>query len=108
MYNIKKELKTYCELHWWSMGKKTLAFKGELKDLLKAQNITFTKRKTEYEGIYTFIFRSTNGISFKVRGQLYEFSHYAKQFIQMELVRMGDKSQLHVSGTWRPTVTVNK
>ena len=36
-----------------------------------------------------------------------DFTHLAKQAIQMELVRMGDKSQLYVVGSWRPTVTVN-
>jgi len=104
---MKQELETYCELHWWNMGKKTLSFKGELKDLLKEQKITFTKRKTEHKGIYNFYFKNSYGISFKVRGQISDFSHSAKQFIQMELVRMGDKSQLYVSGVWRPTVTVN-
>jgi hypothetical protein len=107
MNNINNELKTYCELHWWNMGKKTLSFKGELKDLLKDQNITFSKRKTEIEGIYSFNFKSAYNITFKVRGTINDFKHYAKQFIQMELVRMGDKSQLYVSGAWRPTVNVN-
>ena len=41
---MKQELETYCELHWWNMGKKTLSFKGNLGDLLKEQNITFSKR----------------------------------------------------------------
>ena len=104
---MKKALKTYCELHWWNMGSKTLSFKGELKDLLKEQKITFTKTKTELEYIYIFRFKNPFGISFKVRGTTIDFSHLAKQFIQMELVRMGDKSQLYVSGVWRPTVTVN-
>ena len=54
---MKNKLNTYCELHWWNMGKKTLSFKGDLKTLLKEQNITFTKRKTETEGIYTFYFK---------------------------------------------------
>jgi len=107
MNNINNELKTYCELHWWNMGKKTLSFKGELKDLLKKQNITFTKRKTEIEGIYSFNFKCPYNITFKARGTINDFKHYAKQFIQMELVRMGDKSQLYVSGAWRPTVNVN-
>jgi len=107
MENINKELETYCELHWWNMGKKTLSFKGELKDLLKEQKISFTKTKTEIEGIYTFHFKSSYNITFKVRGSIGDFRHYAKQFIQMELVRMGDKSQLYVSGAWRPRVNVN-
>jgi len=104
---MKKELETYCELHWWNMGKKTLSFKGVLKDLLKEQHITFTKRKTETEGIYTFSFKSSYGVSFKTRGVIVDFTHLAKQFLQMELVRMGDKSQLYVSGAWRPVVNVN-
>lgn len=36
-----------------------------------------------------------------------DFAHLAKQAIQMELVRMGDKSQLYVADLWRNTVTVN-
>lgn len=107
MKNLATELSTYCELHWWNLGKKTLSFKGELKDLLKEQKITFTKRKTDNEYIYTFIFKSAYGISFKVNGSIMDFPHLAKQFIQMELVRMGDKSQLYVAGVWRPTVNVN-
>jgi len=105
--NIKSELETYCELHWWNMGKKTLSFKGNLGNLLKEQNITFTKRKTETEGIFTLHFKSTYGISFKTKGAIHDFRHLAKQSIQMELVRMGDKSQLYVVGAWRPTVNVN-
>jgi len=104
---MKKELKTYCELHWWNMGLKTLSFKGDLKDLLKEQSITYTKKKTEAEGIFTFTFKNLHGISFKSNGSLHDFPHLAKQFIQMELVRMGDKSQLRVNGAWRPTVSVN-
>jgi hypothetical protein len=107
MNNIKNELETYCELHWWNGGRKTLSFKGNLKDLLENQKITFTKSKSDVEGLYIFKFKSAYNISFKVRGTIYDFRHYAKQFIQMELVRMGDKSQLYVQGSFRPTVTVN-
>ena len=105
--NINAKLETYCELHWWNMGKKTLSFKGNLGDLLRQQNITFTKKKTERDGIFTFHFKSAYGISFKTKGLMHDFTHLAKQAIQMELVRMGDKSQLYVSGSWRPTVNVN-
>ena len=104
---MKNELKTYCELHWWNMGEKSLAFKGNLGDLLKNQNITFTKRKTETDGIFTFHFKNPYGISFKTTGLIHQFTYFAKQFIQMELVRMGDKSQLYVVCGWRPTVNVN-
>lgn len=104
---LNEELKTYCELYWWNMGSKTLSFKGELKNLLIEQKITFTKTKTDVEGIYKFVFKNPYGISFKTRGTIESFTHSAKQFIQMDLVRMGDKSQLYVSGAWRPTVNVN-
>lgn len=104
---MKEKLNTYCELHWWNMDKITLSFKGDLKDLLKEHNITFTKRKTETDGIYTFYFKSAYNITYKVKSTIFDFPFHAKQFIQMELVRMGDKSQLYVSGTWRPTVNVN-
>lgn len=104
---IKTELEAYCELHWWNMGKKTLSFKGNLDDLLKNQNITFNKRKTDTEGIFTFHFKSVYGVSYKTNGTMYDFPFLAKQMIQMELVRMGDKSQLYVAGVWRPKVTVN-
>ncbi len=107
MKNLKQELETYCELHWWNGGRKTLSFKGDLKDLLKEQKITFTKKPSEHEGLYIFTFKNTYGITFKTRGAIHDFPHLAKQFIQMELVRMGDKSQLHVRGVWRPTVSVN-
>jgi hypothetical protein len=104
---MQKELQTYCELHWWNCGKKTLSFKGELVQLLAKERIKYTKRKTEIEGIFIFKFKNDYGITFEQRGLLHDFKHYAKQFIQMELVRMGDKSQLHVNGCFRPTVTVN-
>jgi hypothetical protein len=107
MKDLKKELEAYCEEHWYNFGKKTLSFKGELRDLLKSHNITFTKRKTDREGVFTFTFKSAYDITFKSIGTAHDFRHLAKQFIQMELVRMGDKSQLYVSGAWRPTVTVN-
>lgn len=107
MEKMNIELAKYCELHWWNMGRKTLSFKGELNDLLKKQKITFTRRKSEIDGLYWFYFKNSYGITFKIRGSIMEFPHYAKQFIQMELVRMGDKSKLYVQGVWRPTVTVN-
>lgn len=109
MKNIKAKLETYCELHWWNMcGKKTLSFKGQLGNLLKNQNITFTKRKRpDIDGIFIFNFKSLYGISYKTTGTIYDFPHLAKQAIQMELVRMGDKSVLYVANTCRPTVTVN-
>ena len=37
MKKLKEQLKTYCELHWWNMGKKTLSFEGPLSELLKEQ-----------------------------------------------------------------------
>ena len=104
---MKRELITYCELYWWNCGRKTISHKGTLGDLLKGQNISHTKRKTETEGIYTLIFRSIHGIRYKKTGTINDFAHLAKQMIQMELVRMGDKSTLYVAGCWRPTVTVN-
>ena len=104
---LKNELDSYCELHWWNMGTKTLSFKGELRELLKTQKITFTARKAKIEDIYIFSFKTAYGISFKVSGTVSDFRHYAKQAVQMELVRMGDKSQLYVAGSWRPTVNVN-
>ena len=107
MKNLANELETYCELHWWNMGKKTLSFKGQLSDLLNEQQIKFSKRKTEIDGIYQYTFKNPFGLKFIVKGAIHDFPHYTKQFIQMELVRMGDKSQLYVSGVWRPTVTVN-
>ena len=103
---MKNQLKTYCELYWWNFGKKTLSFEGELKDLLKEQNITFTKRKVD-EYSYNFYFKTPYGLSYKVKTTIDDFSFVAKQVIQMELVRMGDKTQLYVTGTFRPTVTVN-
>ena len=103
---MKEQLKSYCKLYWWNIGYKTLSFKGELKELLKEQKITFTKRKTDLEGVFYFNFKNNN-ITFKTRGTIEDFPFYAKQFIQMELVRMGDKSELQVNCNWRPRVTVN-
>jgi hypothetical protein len=104
---MKKQLETYCETHWWNCGIKEVFFKGTLGECLKKHSITYTKRKTEYEGIFYFTFKSSHGITFKTRGTMTDFIHHAKQSIQMELVRMGDKSQLYVSNCWRPLVTIN-
>lgn len=107
MKGLEKYLETYCELHWWNMGKKTLSFKGDLASLLKYENIKYTCRRTNSEHLYNFKFTNLSGIAFTKKGLLSDFPHLAKQFIQMELVRMGDKSQLYVEGVWRPKVTVN-
>ena len=104
---IKKELEAYTELYWWNFGKKTLSYKGNLKGLLKHQNITYTKKKSEIEGLYEYTFKSPYGITFKQVGTIQDFRFLAKQFIQMEMVRMGDKAKLYVEGTPRPSVTVN-
>ena len=106
MKKLKEQLKTYCELHWWNMGKKILSFEGRLSELLKQQKIKYTCTRTDSEHLYKFRFTNLNGITFVQRGTLLDFPHLAKQFIQMELVRMGDKSQLYVQGAWRPKVTV--
>lgn len=108
MKTLRAELETYTELHWWNMGSKTLSYKGDLKGLLENQNIRYTKRKSEHEGLFIYTFKNDYGITFKTRGIIQDFRHKAKQMIQMELVRMGDKAQLYVQGAWRPTVTVNK
>lgn len=105
--NINKELSAHCVEHWWNMGTKTRSFDGDLRGLLKKHDLKYTTRKTDREGIYRFYFSSPYGIKFQRTGVEHDFRHFAKQFIQMELVRMGDKSQLYVAGSWRPTVTVN-
>jgi hypothetical protein len=108
MKNFKEALQTYSELHWWNMGSKTLSFKGSLKDLLNNQKISYTKKKHQsYNDVYVYHFKNSFGISFKATGTIFDFPFYAKQFIQMELVRMGDKSKLYVQNVCRPTVTVN-
>ena len=104
---MNKQLNAQCELHWWNMGKKTLSFKGTLKDLLKKEKISFSKRKDQVSGSFIYRFKNPHGIIFKARGSENNFAHYAKQFIQMEMVRMGDKCTLRVDCDWRPTVTVN-
>ena len=107
METIKEQLSVQTSLHWWNMGTKTLSYKGDLGGLLENQRVTYTKTKTENEGIYLYIFKNNYGMTYKVRGLIHDFSHYAKQFLQMELVRMGDKSKLWVDCGWRPEVTVN-
>ena len=104
---IKEALRTYCEEHWWN-GSKTLSYKGELKGLLEKHEITFTKKPGEVIDTFIFKFKNPYGITFTVRETVDQFPHVAKKFIQMELVRMGDRSQLYVAGCWRPTVTINK
>ena len=105
---MKKLLQNYCELHWWNGRKKTSQFKGTLKELAEKQSITYRRMKTETKGIYKYCFKNPYGVSFQRTGIEEDFPHLMKQFIQMELVRMGDPSQLYVQGVWRPTVTVNR
>lgn len=104
---FEQELNTYCTLHWWNFGKKTLQFKGTLKDFLTEQKVKFKISKTDNEFIYNYTFTNPFGITFKVKGTQYEFPLYAKQFLQMEMCRMGDKCTIYVTGVWRPTVTIN-
>lgn len=102
------ELNTYCTLHWWNFGSKTLQFKGTLQDFLKEQKVTFKiSNKKDSTLQYDYTFTNPYGITFKVVGVQHEFPHYAKQFLQMEAVRMGDKCTIFVQGAWRPKVTVN-
>lgn len=104
---FEQELNTYCTLHWWNFGKKTLQFKGTLKDLLNEQKVNFKISKTDNELIYNYTFTNPFGITFKSKGGQSDFKFYAKQFLQMEMCRMGDKSTIYVNGAWRPTVTIN-
>lgn len=104
---FKAELNTYCTLHWWNFGNKTLQFKGTLQEFLKEQKVKFSISKGENEHTFNYTFKNDFGIIFKVKGMQHEFPHYAKQFVQMEAVRMGDKCTIYVQGVWRPTVTVN-
>lgn len=105
---FKAELNTYCTLHWWNFGSKTLQFKGTLQEFLKEQKVTFKiSKKKDSDFQFNFNFTNPYGITFKVVGMQQEFPHYAKQFLQMEMVRMGDKCTIYVQGVWRPTVTVN-
>lgn len=110
MKDLKNQLETKCELHFWTglyRNKKKLSFKGDLGGLLKESGVKFSKRKTKAEGIYAFTFKNDYGITYKATGLISDFSYHAKKFIQMELVRMGDKSQLYVANTIRPIVNVN-
>lgn len=104
---FSEQLETYCTLHWWNMGKKTLSYKGDLKGLLEQQKIFFYIEATENTFCFRYKFENLHGISFNCKGLKSDFTHFAKQFIQMELVRMGDKSSLYVNCDWRPKVTVN-
>ena len=101
------EYNTFCTLHWWNGGKKTLSFKGNLIDLLKEQKVNFKIKKAETEGIFNYTFKNSFGITFKAKGVRQDFAFYSKQFLQMELCRMGDKATLYVQGVWRSTVTIN-
>ena len=104
---IKRGLEAQCTEHWWNMGTKTLSFKGTLEELLKRHKIKYFIKKTDRDGIYMYYFKSAYRITFTTQGTVNDFRTYAKQFIQMELVRMGDKSTLFVDSWYRPIVTVN-
>lgn len=107
MESLKKKLEVHTECYWWNMGSKTLDYEGPLKGLLNLYKITYIRKKTDRNFVYIYYFKTKMGISFKRTGTINDFTMYAKQVIQMELVMMGEKAQLYVQGTWRPTVTVN-
>lgn len=106
-YIFEDLLNTNYTLHWWNRGRKKLSFEGSLQDLLIIHKVKYTISKTDHAFILNYTFKNPYGITFKQTGTFSDFTLYAKQFLQMELVRMGDKSTLWVNGTWRPTVTVN-
>ena len=105
--DFKNELETPCLEYWWNFRKKTLSFEGTLKELLEFHKIKYTIKRTENKGIYEYGFKSQHSLSFRERGTIADFRYSAKRFVQMELVRMGDKSTLYVFGAFRPSVTVN-
>lgn len=105
---FKELLETNCKLVWWNCGSKTPSYDGDLKGLLHNQDISYTKRKTDTEGIFKFYFKSIHGITYTKTGIIEDFVRLAKQAIQMEMVRMGDKAELTVRNCHRPTVSVNK
>lgn len=104
---IEKTLETYCESHWWNRGKKTLYFKGTLKELLKRHSLIFEIEKVECPYSCIVHFKNPNGISFTQKDLLSNFVQNAKLFIQFEMVRYGTKSQLFIKDTIHPNVTVN-
>lgn len=107
---LKEGLKSYCEIYWWSIDyrDKTLCFSGSLKRYIDDHNIKYKIEPTQLSDVYRFKFKNDYGIQYSTKGLISDFSYYAKQFIQMEAVRMGDPTEIRVECSWRPTVTVNR
>lgn len=109
MRNLKEELNTYCEVHWWNMGRKSIAYKGTLIGYLSKIDARYKRKKSKDFGYhYTFSISVGSGdIRYRVRiVNNYDFVREAQKFIQMYLSYMGDKSQIYLTN--HRTRTVNK
>lgn len=77
-------------IHWWNFGKKTLDFKGTLKECLESKEIRYKKDEKAY--IFTYSLGNSK-ITYKTTGG---FVQAAKDILCFQLIQLGDKAQLGI------------
>lgn len=107
MKKVDNSLDNHCTLTWWAMGKKTVFFKGKLIDLLIKLNIKVIKQRRKENRYYYAVTFKGHDITYKVMDTEDQIPYHAKKFIQMYLVKMGDKSTLKIDNVFKQKVTVN-
>lgn len=101
--NINRILNSDLVIHWWNFTRKTIDFKGTVKDYLIKNNIKYTVKCTNDNGfeIVTFKVRfsvgSLNNICFVTR----DFEDVIRMAINIKLSYIGDKSKYTLLGRTR-------
>ena len=83
-------------IHWWSFGKKTLDFKGVVKEYLKRENIKYkilTKKDEHlnFEQLYFKVSLKVGSMNFSFNG--YDLEDLIRMCINIRLTYLGDKSK---------------
>lgn len=90
----------YITLHWWNLGRKTLDFKGNLKDYLKDKSIRLKKIKhpklKDYFGYRVKFELSSRVVRLDIFGDSFEKS--ALEGILIFLTLLGDKATISAPG----------
>ena len=91
-------------IYWWNFGRKTLDFKGVVKDYLKRENIKYkiSTKKDEhfnFEQLYFKVSMSVGSMNFSFNG--YDLEDLIRMCINIRLTYLGDKSKFILNGRER-------
>ena len=91
-------------IYWWNFGKKTLDFKGVVKDYLKRENIKYkilTKKDEHFnfEKLYFKVSLKVGSMNFSFNG--YDLEDLIRMCINIRLTYLGDKSKFILNGRER-------